>query len=250
MTTQTFIPGVGKSSETNANDVTTYYEYDDNQRLSLVRDEQRNILKRMAYHQVNDQTEPTLLASHPYALVGEPVPFSAEVFECGNPTYYWNFGDPNTPGGGTQKGTATPTHTYSQIGTYTVLVVADNPERPPIQKSLTVKVAGPLNASIFTVSGNLYYDICTRTGSAVEIKAVGSGGCGSVYTYRWESRFMPANSSVWSGWSAAGSTDVITYHHTTVGFTEYQCYITDDCGRTVATASITGQTDQSDPDCY
>lgn len=49
MTTCTYIPGVGKTSETDTNGVTTYYEYDVFGRLSRVLDNDRNKVKEYEY---------------------------------------------------------------------------------------------------------------------------------------------------------------------------------------------------------
>ncbi|MBY0424724.1 MAG: hypothetical protein K2Q22_03725, partial [Cytophagales bacterium] len=49
MTTYTYDPMKGKTSETNQMDITTYYEYDTFCRLKLVRDQDGNILKRYTY---------------------------------------------------------------------------------------------------------------------------------------------------------------------------------------------------------
>ncbi|PZR23842.1 MAG: hypothetical protein DI535_23140 [Citrobacter freundii] len=48
--TYTYKSGVGITSETDANGRTTYYEYDDHNRLSLVRDHDNNIVKKICYN--------------------------------------------------------------------------------------------------------------------------------------------------------------------------------------------------------
>lgn len=50
MMTYTYDPLVGKTSETNANNLTTYYDYDEFNRLKLVRDNEGNIVKNYYYH--------------------------------------------------------------------------------------------------------------------------------------------------------------------------------------------------------
>jgi len=50
MTTYTYEPLVGMTSETNINNVTTYYEYDKIGRLKLVRDQDGNIVKKHKYN--------------------------------------------------------------------------------------------------------------------------------------------------------------------------------------------------------
>jgi len=50
MSTSTYDPLVGKTSETDANHVTTFYEYDAFHRLKRVKDQYGNILKQLVYH--------------------------------------------------------------------------------------------------------------------------------------------------------------------------------------------------------
>ncbi len=50
MTTYTYEPLIGMSSQSDANNRTTYYEYDGFNRLSLIRDQNRNILKKYCYN--------------------------------------------------------------------------------------------------------------------------------------------------------------------------------------------------------
>jgi YD repeat-containing protein len=50
VSTYTYIPLVGLTSETNPNNITTYYEYDKLGRLSLIRDNDGNIIKTFKYH--------------------------------------------------------------------------------------------------------------------------------------------------------------------------------------------------------
>ncbi len=49
METYTYQPGVGPTSQSDANGKVMYYEYDSLNRLSIVRDQDRNILKKMTY---------------------------------------------------------------------------------------------------------------------------------------------------------------------------------------------------------
>lgn len=50
LTTHTYLPGVGISSSIDAKGMTTYYEYDDFQRLEYIKDHAGNILKSYNYH--------------------------------------------------------------------------------------------------------------------------------------------------------------------------------------------------------
>jgi hypothetical protein len=55
MTTFTYIPLVGKTSETDLNNITTFYEYDEFFRLKCVKDQNGNIRKNYIYHLKNQQ---------------------------------------------------------------------------------------------------------------------------------------------------------------------------------------------------
>lgn len=49
MTTATYEPLIGKTSETDANGITTYYEYDSANHLKFIKDQDKNIIQRFTY---------------------------------------------------------------------------------------------------------------------------------------------------------------------------------------------------------
>jgi YD repeat-containing protein len=53
ITSYTYKPLVGMTSQTDAKGMTTYYEYDAFQRLKAVKDQNGNILKQTDYHYKN-----------------------------------------------------------------------------------------------------------------------------------------------------------------------------------------------------
>ena len=50
MTTTTYLPGIGKTSESDENGRTVYYEYDEFGELKAVRDNDRNLIESHEYH--------------------------------------------------------------------------------------------------------------------------------------------------------------------------------------------------------
>jgi len=57
VTTITYAPLIGVTSETNVNNRTVYYEYDKFNRLQIIRDQDNNIIKRICYNYKGEQTE-------------------------------------------------------------------------------------------------------------------------------------------------------------------------------------------------
>ena len=49
MTTYTYLPGIGITSQTDVNGNTTYYEYDSLGRLVTIKDNERHLLKKYEY---------------------------------------------------------------------------------------------------------------------------------------------------------------------------------------------------------
>ena len=65
MTTYTYQPQVGVSSQTDLNNRTTFYHYDDQRRLFLVKDDEGNILKKFCYNYYNEVEDCGIMDTSP-----------------------------------------------------------------------------------------------------------------------------------------------------------------------------------------
>jgi YD repeat-containing protein len=120
VTTYTYKPGVGITSETDPNGITTYYYYDDFSRLSFIADNDNKILKRFCYNY-------------------DGLPENCTVVAYGNDPQQATF----TKSPACAVGLVTPTYTYSvPAGTYTSFVDAASANQMAINAMNTNGQAG------------------------------------------------------------------------------------------------------------
>ena len=240
MTTDTYKSLVGKTSSTDENQVTTYFEYDADNNPTLVRDDKGNILKRTK-HNIAAETQDLTLAvergtSNLYP--GQLITFTASVPEClSGVRYYWNFGEPSSTTN-TVKDVTAPTHAYAATGTYTVTVTAEAPGMNPVERTLSLTLSTPLNAYI-DVNGSTVYDNCNPSGGSTILTLSASGGCGG-YTYRWERQAYDASGNMTQDWTPTG-TDNTPYSQRLSGIAPrllIRCVVTDNCGNRMETGAV------------
>ena len=229
MTTTTYQQFVGKTSTTDENQVTTYFLYDANNQLRLLKDDKGNIIKRINSHFATP-TDLTVGVSKTSGNLspGTLVTFTAVTAECADGVNYtWNFGD-----GTSQKGGSQPTHSYAQNGTYQLTVVAEAEGADPVEATIAVRVTDEMSVNP-TYYGSTYGDLCyPASDNHVSITVVPTGGCGS-YTYRWETNEYQPWSSTWLGWvDAINTSDTYNYYHNSIRRLQVRCFITDSCGNT------------------
>ncbi|SET97028.1 PKD domain-containing protein [Hymenobacter actinosclerus] len=236
MKTATYHPMVGKTSETDENNVTTYYLYDAENQPWLVKDADGNILKRTKTNSIatSREIEAAVARTGGNAFPGSAVVFTATAEACDSKiNYSWNFGD-----GSTTKGSNVQSHTYAQTGTYSLTVVADAPDMNPVEKTLAVVVSNALNINI-SRDGSAYMDLCNPRGDGnsgqrnVSVTVNPQNGC-SGYTYRWEIKEYNRPNGTWGEWNDAGNNSpIFRYDHYQVRRIQVRCTVTDVCGNTI-----------------
>lgn len=214
---------------TDANNLSTRYEYDKLGRLKLIRDNSGNIIVRYRYNYANvNEVGIDFTMSGTTGVTGRAITFSssADSESVGVNRYIWDFGD-----GVISEGTSSVNHVYSTPGTYTVKLVKINPEygdnlitskQITIYSSLTLEVTNSVSS----------INLCS-TPRTSEIRANASGGC-PPFTYAWYTRL---NSGNWVSW---GSSTSKTFSTTTTGLHEFRCVITDSCGNTIEKGTAVG----------
>ena len=247
MTTATYQLLVGRTSATDENNVTTYYEYDAENQPLLVRDDKGNILQRtkISSTATTQETITGVAQTGGSSYPNTSVTFTADASGCAsNLTYSWNFGD-----GATAKGAGVQAHTYAQSGTYPLTVVAEAPGFNPVEKTLAVQVVAALNVYA-TYGGRNYVDLCRTndTGRDVRITLQPQQGCVG-YTYRWEASEYTASNGSWGPWTDSNnSTDTFNYYHDVPRKLQVRCTVTDVCGNSLV-YSDRFETSKSDPNC-
>ncbi|OGX91456.1 hypothetical protein BEN49_19655 [Hymenobacter coccineus] len=229
MTSATYQPFVGKTSTTDQNNVTTYYEYDANNQPLLTKDASGNILSRTKNNSTATIQEivTSVAQTGGNTYAGTALTFSVATPGCAtNISYTWNFGD-----GGTVKGSGVQAHTYAQSGTYPLTVVAEAPGFNPVEKTLSVLIVNQLTVYA-TYSGPTNLDLCKSSGQqrTVSITLQPQQGC-SGYTYRWETSEYNTGTSSWGTWvDASNRSNTFSYYHGWPRKVQVRCTVTDACG--------------------
>ena len=242
MTTATYRPLVGKTSSTDENQVTTYYEYDADNNPTLVRDDRGNILKRTKHNIAAETRDLTLVVQRSSSNLysGQPITFTASVPECLNGVrHYWNFGDVSGLNN-TAKDVASAVHTFAAPGTYVVTATADAPSMNSIEQTITIQIISRMIVDL-NINGELSYDNCNPPSQTTTILTTAiQSGCGG-FTYRWESQGYSANGTIIRAWTAVGMNadtleqDLQSLDAPQVGV---RCIVTDSCGNQETTDEV------------
>jgi len=176
MTSYTFKNGVGLSSSNNPNGIITFYEYDAQNRLKLVKDHEHNIVKmhQYAYHTDDDFTYTQISDFTTRFNTGIPGDISTLGY-----SYHWSFGD------GSTLVTTNPevTHSYVNINLHynVTLQIKDANDRVISTKSHRIYSQG--------ANGNLRITHSTANPSACIHRFTASSGnlaSNGSFEYHWE----------------------------------------------------------------
>ncbi|WP_158275350.1 PKD domain-containing protein [Pedobacter sp. HMWF019] len=242
-----------KTSETNSNGLTMYYEYDRLGRLKMTRDQDKNIIKKETYSSYNTGLPVVAPVSFGYvkakALDGISLPFTVE--SGANPciiglTYTWNFGDGTAV---ISSSDLTIGHVFANAGTYNVTLTVSHPVYGSQTSSTSVNIGlRPLNVSIIG-TGILTIDNChiedpiigtypglpsDRNHTYFNVTSITGCDPGATYTYLWQASSDQIN------WTTVGTGSSRT---TTVNPSQnansywIKCTVTSSCGR-VGTSEI------------
>ncbi len=87
MITTTYEPGVGKTSECDINNRVTYYEYDDLGRVLLIRDQNKNLLKKFCYNYAGQFENCNICDSLTADWQNTYEPLRCQIVNCNNTGY-------------------------------------------------------------------------------------------------------------------------------------------------------------------
>lgn len=250
MTTYTYEPLVGMTSTTGVNHTSTHYEYDRLQRLEIVRDHHKNIIKAYEYEQqVNTPMQVRINVGDPeivlVALNEDPsttLSAYAQVHGTainGDLTYKWDTGS------GFEEGQQFKTLTYSTPGTYQVKLQVSHPDYLTSEDDIQVRVIEEALSASLSCVGSCAIDLCSNTNETITLNASVSGGCGIV-TFKWETK-----SSVNGAWSTVPGNFFGLTTGAIYGAQSYyvRCTATDSCGTEVTTNDYFINVFKSDPIC-
>ncbi|WP_152538414.1 PKD domain-containing protein [Aquimarina macrocephali] len=184
VTTYTYDPLVGISSETDPKGQTTYYKYDDFNRLQYIIDNDDKIVEKINYNYHGQQTDAlgdviiNLSGSGPFQP-NQTITFTATTSGNGGADLYtWS-----VDGAQAQcDGSTSFTKSFSAEGTYAVSIIAYNTQtKHRVSKTISVVVAYP-PINVPTVSANHTHVV---KGTHVDFNASNVGGGTGNLRYEW-----------------------------------------------------------------
>lgn len=223
-TTYEHKPLVGITKVTDPNGKIMSYEYDDFNRLSLIKDENGDILERYRY-KFSLETMKSNYDIESCLVKDESITFDNGRNYQGVTKYIWDFGD----GTVLETTTSSVAHTYSNTGTYETSLTLLNAEYATKQTNKSITILSPAT----------HYDISGSEPSEGEfhfsaVKPAGEGYCGEV-TYQWEKSVN--NGVSWASFGGnSNQADLATPWETQI-----RLLVTDDKGTIIASTITINQ---------
>jgi YD repeat-containing protein len=239
-TTYTYKPLVGMTSQKDANNVTTSYEYDALNRLKIVKDNSGNILSRTKTRQ-STEGNIAIIEFSGNQVVNQTVDIQDAGGAAGSGyTTLWDFGD-GTTFNGTSPGAW---KTYTSPGSYNVTLTKTHPDygTASAMKKITILplpsvslcVDGPVQGDLANPNTGVIYGACTvgtpGAYGTVSVTASPANGCGG-YTYSWSYIIRYPNGTYGTPTSfGSNSATVVSPLSSSPTDHTITCTVTDACG--------------------
>ncbi|MEQ8573891.1 MAG: PKD domain-containing protein [Fulvivirga sp.] len=243
-TTYQHKPLAGLTKIVDENEEETTFDYDEKNRLRLVKDDDGNIVSRYRYNL--SQSNNSLVgnfSSSDLKLTNQAVNFAIEGIEnnYGASKYIWDFGD----GTVTPNSSSSISHSYSESGNYQVKLIVENPDYEDVLEvtdHITVfddMAESRICSSVTTLdlcTGNTTSGTCNGSGKVIIpgpnhdfinfAAGLSLGASCEISSYSWKYR---RNSGGWITFGGNSNTASLSRPNST-GTYEIYCKITDGCG--------------------
>ncbi|HEY9007933.1 MAG TPA: PKD domain-containing protein [Ohtaekwangia sp.] len=239
LTSYTYDVPFGVNSITDSRGVTQYMQYDGLGRITMVQDQDRNIIKRYNY------TFTSIPVSSLYAHINNDphvmlYDYTSYAFTAGSNcvdgvTYTWDFG------GGNIRHGQTVNYSFTNTGNTSVTLTVSHPLYPTATVSVVYNVQLKTLQVSSCIKGRTSYDFCTEAVSTVNCTSITSTPATNLTTiFRVTGTDIPGNETITSyQWKYKKPTDTVwtnyaTTQETTAAAAEtriYQCEVTTNTGR-------------------
>ncbi len=205
-----------KTSETDANGISRYYNYDTRLRLYTVTDQDGSIILKKNYLDLNGQpaTSSSVITTSTNLYPDATITYTAPTnVSCYSGLFYsWNFGDGTTATSPSATANAT-THAYEAAGTYTVTLTITGDYISPITVTKSVTIA-PSTITVTVCQSGVYYWNSSGTVTTVTCSGhptstttsyfwIQSTSPTATYTYQWQILYQDISNPVWTNISGA-----------------------------------------------